>query len=91
MEQTRSEHQAQMNPNRAESQRRDADVRTKMAEISANLALLTEQLNKFGPARTVDVASGQGQLSSAVDARMEAHSQRMDAINISAQEAQKTA
>ena len=91
VERTRNELQAQMNANRAESQRRDADVRTKMAEISANLALLTEQLNKFGPARTVDVASGQGQLSSAVDARLELQSQRMDIISTSAQEAQKTA
>ena len=91
VDQTRSELQAQVDANRAESQHRDADVRVKMAEISANLALLTEQLNKFGPARTVDVASGQGQLSSAVDARLEIQSQRMDAIHISAQEAHKTA
>ena len=62
-----------------------------MAEIATNLATLTEQLNRFKPASVSDVAGGQEQLSSVVDARINLQSQRIDSIGESVREAQKTA
>ena len=62
-----------------------------MAEIVANLATLIDQLNRFKPARAVEVAGGQEQLSGAVDARLALQSQRIDSVVESAHEAQKTA
>ena len=50
------ELQAQLDLNRVESQRRDADTRKQMVEIAANLATLTDQLNRFKPASVADVS-----------------------------------
>ena len=66
----RRELQAQLELNRAESQRRDADAREQMAEIVANLATLMDQLNRFKPASVADVSGSREQLSSAVDERL---------------------
>ena len=62
-----------------------------MAEIAMNLATLTEQLNRFKPTSSVEVAGGQEQLSGAVDAQLTLQSQRIDSVGESAREAQKTA
>ena len=61
-----------------------------MAEIAANLATLTDQLNRLKPVSTADVASGQEQLSGAVDARLTLQTQRIDSVAESTREAQKT-
>ena len=62
-----------------------------MTEMAENLATLTEQLNRFKPARAEEVASGQAQLSGAVDARLSLQSQRIDSVVETMQEARKTA
>ena len=62
--------QVQLELNRTESQRRDAEVQKRMTEMAESLATLTEQLDRFKPARAKEVASGQAQLSGVVDARL---------------------
>ena len=46
----RRSFQAQLEQTRGELQRRDADAKRQMDEIAANLATLTNQLNRFKPA-----------------------------------------
>ena len=62
-----------------------------MDEIAANLATLTNQLNRFKPASVADVSGSQEQLSSAVDERINLQSQRIDYVSESTQQACKTA
>ena len=62
-----------------------------MDEIAANLATLTNQLNRFKPASVAEVSGSQEQLSSAVDERINLQSQRIDTVSESTQEARKTA
>ena len=62
-----------------------------MDEIAANLATLTNQLNRFKPVSVADVSGSQEQLSSAVDERINLQSQRIDTVSESMQEAHKTA
>ena len=80
----RRELQAQLDLNRAESQCRDVDARKQMAGIAANLATLTDQLNRFKPASVADVSGSREQLSSAVDERLNLQSQRIDSASESA-------
>ena len=61
---------AQLDRTHAESQRRDADAKRQMDEIAANLATLTDQLNRFKPASVEDVLGSQEKLSSAVEDRL---------------------
>ena len=62
-----------------------------MDEIAANLATLTDQLNRFKPASVEDVLGSQEQLSSAVDDRINLQSLRLDTVSESVQDARKTA
>ena len=62
-----------------------------MDEIAANLATLTDQLNRFKPASVADVSGSQEQLSSAVDERINLQSLRLDTVSESVQDARKTA
>ena len=87
----RCDFQAQLEQTRAESQRRDADAKRQMDEIAANLATLTNQLNRFKPASVADVSGSQKQLSSAVDEKINLQSQRIDTVSESTQEVRKTA
>ena len=91
VEDARHEFQVQIELTRTESQRREMEARKQMAEIAANLATLTEQLNRYKPVSVVDVAGGQERLSGAVDARLTLQTQRIDSAVESAHEAQKTA
>ena len=86
-----SSFQAQLEQTCAESQHRDADAKRQMDEIAANLATLTNQLNRFKPASVADVSGSQEQLSFAVDERINLQSQRIDTVSESMQEARKTA
>ena len=87
----RHDFQAQLEQTCAESQCRDADAKRQMDEIAANLATLTNQLNRFKPASVADVSGSQEQLSSAVDERINLQSQRIDTVSESMQEVRKTA
>ena len=53
-----------------ESQWRDADAKRQMDEISTNLAMLTDQLNRFKPVSVEDVSGSQEKLSNVVDDRL---------------------
>ena len=88
---TRSDLQAQIEQTRAESQRRDAEQKLRMDEIAANLATLTDQLNRFKPASVADVSGSQEKLSIAVETKLDSHSVRLDALSDMATEAQKAA
>ena len=59
--------QSQLDQTRVELQRKDADAKQQMDKIAADLATLTEQLNRFKPAKEADVKGSQEQLSSAVE------------------------
>ena len=83
--------QAQLEQNRADSQRRDAESKVKVDKIAADLATLTEQLNQFKPASTSDVMGSQLLLSSTVEDQLSLQSQRIDTVSESAQQAHKTA
>ena len=87
----RRDIQAQLEQNRADSQRRDAESKVKVDKIAADLATLTEQLNQFKPASTSDVMGSQLLLSSTVEDRLSLQSQRIDTVSESAQQAHKTA
>ena len=71
---TRSDLQAQIEQTRAESQRRDAEQKLRMEEIAANLATLTDQLNRFRPASAAEVSGSQEKLSIAVEEKLDSHS-----------------
>ena len=62
-----------------------------MDEIAANLATLTNQLNRFKPASVADVSGSHEQLFSVVDEKINLQSQRIDSVSESAQEAHKIA
>lgn len=62
-----------------------------MNEIAANLATLTEQLNRFKPASVSDVAGSQAQISSAVEERLNLQSSRIDVVSETTHEANKIA
>ena len=62
-----------------------------MDEIAANLATLTDQLNRFKPASVEDVSGSQEKLSSAVEDRLNLQSSRIDSVSESTHEAHKTA
>ena len=83
--------QAQIELTRAELQCKDADVRKQMAEIAANLAALTNQLNKFKPASVADVLDSREQLSSIVDDRLNLQYSLIDFVSESVHEAHKIA
>ena len=87
----RRDCQAQIEQTRAELQRKDADTKRQMDEIAANLATLTDQLNRFKPASVADVSGSQELLSSAVEEKLNLHSVRLDNVSEIANEAQKTA
>ena len=62
-----------------------------MDEIAANLATLTNQLNRLKPASVADVSGSQEQLSSAVNERINLQYLRLDTVSESVQDASKTA
>ena len=62
-----------------------------MDEIAANLATLTDQLNRFKPASVAEVSGSQKLLSSAMEEKLNLQSVRIDTVSETVQEAQKTA
>ena len=67
---------AQLEQTRVELQHRDTDAKRQMDEIVANLATLTDQLNRFKPASVADVSGSQEQLSSVVEEKLSLQSVR---------------
>ena len=62
-----------------------------MDEIAANLATLTDQLNRFKPASVADVSGSQELLSSAVEEKLKLQSVRLDSVSETVNESQKAA
>ena len=62
-----------------------------MDKIAADLATLTEQLNRFKPAKEADVKGSQEQLSNTVEERLNLQSCRIDSVSESTHEANKIA
>ena len=83
--------QAQIEQIRADAQRGDEEVKRQVGEIAIDLATLTDQLNQFKPASTVDVTGSEKKISDAVDSQLKLQSLRIDAVDESVQKAQKTA
>ena len=86
---TRSDLEAQLDQIRAESLRRDADSEKRLYEISNNLSVLTEQLNKFHPASAASVVDSEAKLSSVMEEKLNLQSNRIDEVSQSVQKAQK--
>ena len=87
----RRKFQAQLMQTHAQSQRRDVDTKRQMEEIAANLATLTDQLNRFKPASVDDVSASEQKVSSAIDERLNLQSLCIDSVSESMNEANKTA
>ena len=77
--------QTQVEQIRGDSQRRDKESKRQVEKIAANLATLTEQLNRFKPTSTVEVTGNQQSMSEAVENRLHLQSLRLDAVNESVQ------
>ena len=84
----RNEFKAQFDQIRAESQRREGEMARQVDEVAQGLSKLTEQLN---PASVGQVQGSQGELSAAVEARLNLQSSRIDAVDESVTRTEKTA
>ena len=91
VEDVRRELQAQFDQTRAELQRKEEDTRRQVDQITKGLETLTEQLNYFKPASVIQVEGRQREMSTAVEARLNLQSSRIDAVDESVQRAEKTA
>ena len=77
--------QAQLEQTRADLQRRDAESKLQVDKIAADLATLTEYLNRFKPAGVTKIVGSQQVLSSAVEDQLNLQSQRIDSVSESTQ------
>ena len=89
MEGSHRDLEAKIEQNQAETRCAADATQVSVNELSAQLAQLTTQLNKFRPMLSEDVVTGQNQLSQDVDKRMQVQSQRIDTITDSVQKIEK--
>ena len=83
--------QAQLDEARAEAACRDATNKAQMQDISVQLAILTEQLNRYRPASVKDVEGSEQRMSSAVAEQLNAHSNSIAFVSKSVEKAQQSA
>ena len=90
VEGVRRDIQAQLDANRADALKRSEEAAAQVRELSAQLASLAEQLNKFNPASERNVGMGYAQVVADVDKRFVVQQEEIKSLSTAILDQQKS-